>query len=146
MRSEGVGKTLLYTPGGLLFPGFDNVVFAKQSAEKLASVGDLCDAGMVCIFDSNGLTTYKKENCVISGDVFTNDKRDENTSLYPLTLYRKVAEKAINVPNISSIAKEKKAHKTNSEKVSPEKLPRGFHRLSVKMMMGHLVFRGASLL
>ena len=45
MRSEGVGKMLLYTPGGSLFPGFDNVVFAKQSAEKLASVSDLCDAG-----------------------------------------------------------------------------------------------------
>ena len=79
---------LLYTPEGKLFPGFDNVVFAKQSAEKPASVGDLCDARMVCIFDNHGLTTYKKDNCVISGDVFTKDKRDEKTSLYPLTLYR----------------------------------------------------------
>ena len=98
---------LLYTPEGHLFPGFDNVVFAKQSAEKLASVGDLCDAGMVCVFDSNGLKTYKKENCVISGDVFTNDKRDAKTSLYPLTLYRKVDEKTIKVPNFSSVAIEK---------------------------------------
>ena len=114
---------LLYTPEGHFFPGFDNVVFAKQSAEKLASVGDLCDAGMVCVFDSNGLKTYKKDNCVISGDVFTNDKRDAKTSLYPLTLYRKVDEKTIKVPNISSVAVEKKAHSKKCETVSPEKLP-----------------------
>ena len=88
---------LLYTPEGHLYPGFDNVVFAKQSAEKLASVGDLCDAGMVCIFDSKGLKTYKQGDCVITGNVFTKDKRDAKTSLYPLTLYRKVAEKSINV-------------------------------------------------
>ena len=99
------------------------MVFAKQSAEKLASVGDLCDAGMVCIFDSDGLKTYKKGECVITGSVFTKDKRDAKTSLYSLTLYRKVAEKVINVPNISSIAIEKKAHSKKSEKVSPEKLP-----------------------
>lgn len=124
MRSEGVGRMLLYTPEGHLFPGFDNVVFAKQSAEKLASVGDLCDAGMVCIFDSDGLKTYKKGGCVITGSVFTNDKRDAKTSLYPLTLYRKVAEKSINVPTFSSLAiEQKKAHSTHSEKVSPEKLP-----------------------
>ena len=115
---------LLYTPGGCLFPGFDNVVFAKQSAEKLASVGDLCDAGMVCIFDSEGLKTYKKDDCVITGNVFTKDKRDAKTSLYPLTLYRKVAEKSINVPTFSSLAiEQKKAQNTSSEKVSPEKLP-----------------------
>ena len=47
MKSEGVGKMLLYSPEGNLFPGFDNVVFAKTASEKLASVGDLCDAGMV---------------------------------------------------------------------------------------------------
>ena len=71
MRSEGVGKMLLYTPTGLLCPGFDNVVFSKQSAEKLASVGDLCDAGMVCVFDKNGLTTYKDTSIEIKGEVFT---------------------------------------------------------------------------
>ena len=102
---------LLYTPEGHLFPGFDNVVFAKQSAEKLASVGDLCDAGMVCVFDSNGLKTYKKGDCVITGSVFTNDKRDAKTSLYPLTLYRKVAEKSINVPTFSSLYRTEKSTK-----------------------------------
>ena len=111
---------LLYTLEGHLFPGFDNVVCAKQSAEKLANVGDLCDAGMVCVFDSDGLTTYKKGECVITGSVFTNDKRDAKT----LTLYRKVAEKTINVPTFPSLAiEQKKAQSTRSEKVSPEKLP-----------------------
>ena len=36
MQSEGVGKMLLYAPNGLVFPGFDNVVFAKAASEKLA--------------------------------------------------------------------------------------------------------------
>ena len=36
---RGWGKC--YSPAGDLFPGFDNVVFAKTAAEKLASVGDL---------------------------------------------------------------------------------------------------------
>ena len=60
MRFERVGRMLLYTAEGHLFPGFDNVGFAKHSAEELASVGDLCDARMVCTFDSDGLKTYKK--------------------------------------------------------------------------------------
>ena len=47
MKSEGVGKMLLYTSSGSPMPGFDRVVFAPQAAEKLCSVGDLCDAGMV---------------------------------------------------------------------------------------------------
>ena len=41
---------LLYAPNGSVFPGFDSVVFAKETSEKLASVGELCDAGMVCVF------------------------------------------------------------------------------------------------
>ena len=86
-------------------------------------MGDLCDAGMVCIFDSDNLKTYKKGDCVIAESVFTNDKRDAKPNLDPLTLYRKVAEKVINVPNISSLAIQKKAQSTNSEKVSLEKLP-----------------------
>ena len=36
-------------------------MFSKQSAEKLASVRDLCDAGMVCVFDKKGLTTEQKK-------------------------------------------------------------------------------------
>lgn len=37
---------ILYTPSGAPVPGFDRVIFAKEAAEKLASVGDLCDAGV----------------------------------------------------------------------------------------------------
>ena len=58
MRSEGVGEMKLYNKNGLLFPGFGNVIFSKQCARKLASVGELCDAGMVCVFDKHGLTTF----------------------------------------------------------------------------------------
>jgi transposase InsO family protein len=93
MRSEGVGKMALYAPNGQSMPGFDRVVFAKNTAEKLASIGDLCDAGLVCVFDRDGLKTYNAMDVKISGNVFTYDEREKRSRLYPLTLYRKVAEK-----------------------------------------------------
>ena len=46
MQSEGVGKMLIYAPIGSVFPGFDSVVFAKETSKKLASVG--CGDG-VCL-------------------------------------------------------------------------------------------------
>ena len=52
MVSDGVGSMIMYTPNGKPMPGFDKVVFAKQCSEKLVSIGSLCDAGMVCVFDS----------------------------------------------------------------------------------------------
>jgi hypothetical protein len=97
MRSEGVGSMKLYTPDGNLFPGFDNVVFAKQCARKLASVGELCDAGMVCVFDKYGLTTFQEKNVKIEGKFFTKDERDKKTDLYPISLLRKVDEKNSNI-------------------------------------------------
>ena len=104
MQSEGVGKMLLYTPDGSQFPGFDNVVFAKAASEKLASVGDLCDAGMVCVFDKAGLRTFKETEINVQGKVFTQDARDSKTRLYPLTLFRKTSEK--NMINIFSLDKQ----------------------------------------
>jgi hypothetical protein len=47
MKSEGVGTMLLRTADGVPMPGFNRVVFSKQAAAKLASVGDICDANMV---------------------------------------------------------------------------------------------------
>ena len=38
MRSQGVGAMELFTPEGERCPGFDNVIFSTQCAEKLASV------------------------------------------------------------------------------------------------------------
>src|SRR4051812_22725058 len=64
-------------------PGFDRVVFTKQAAEKLASVGDLCDAGLVCVFDAPGLKTYK----VVRGrNVYRRQKRPQVSSV-PLSLF-----------------------------------------------------------
>ena len=74
MRSEGVGTMQLYTPQGKVCPGFENVVFSKQCAAKLASVGHLCDADLVCVFRKNGLTTYKETEVEIKGNVFTCDR------------------------------------------------------------------------
>src|SRR5688500_11371495 len=89
MRSEGVGRMLLYTPNGSLMPGFDRVVFSKQVSTRLASVGDICDADIVCVFDKAGLKTFKAndvEKCL-------QDERDPNSRLYPLTLFRKNGER-----------------------------------------------------
>ena len=88
MRSEGVGKMQLYAPSGELFPGFDKVVFAKNASEKLASVGELCDAGLVCVFDKHGLRTYSASDCNVTGKIFSQDVRDKKSRLYPLTLFR----------------------------------------------------------
>src|SRR5690242_13902587 len=77
---------LLYTSSGDSMPGFDRVVFAPQAAEKLCSVGDLCDAGMVCVFTHDGLKTYKTADIKIEGKVFTYDER---------SLHRKVGEKDV---------------------------------------------------
>ena len=93
MVSDGVGKMLLYTPGGDSMPGFDKVIFAKGASEKLASVGDLCDAGFVCVFDKHGLKTYKESNIKIEGKYFTSDERDKKNRLFPLSLYRNAKEK-----------------------------------------------------
>ena len=67
MQSDGVGKMLLYVPNGSQIPGFEQVVFAKCASEKLASVGELCDAGMVCVFDKEGLRTCKNSDCKVIG-------------------------------------------------------------------------------
>ena len=94
MRSEGVGEMKLYNKNGLLFPGFGNVIFSKQCARKLASVGELCDAGMVCVFDKHGLTTFHDKNYQKREEkVFTFDERDAKTGLYPLSLFRKIEQK-----------------------------------------------------
>ena len=124
MRSEGVGSMKLYTPDGNIFPGFDRVVFAKQAAHKLASVGDLCDAGMVCVFDKHGLSTYKDTDVNITGKIFTQDSRDKKTKLFPLSLYRKVSEKNIALNSIISFPlSDEKREEKKCEKITVEKLP-----------------------
>ncbi len=103
MQSEGVGKMLLYTSTGAPMPGFDSVIFTKQAAEKLASVGDLCDAGLVCVFDACGMRTYKQEHVKIEGKFFTCDERDKKNRLYPLTLFRNAGERDIS-KNIAALS------------------------------------------
>ena len=126
MRSEGVGSMKLYTHDGKLFPGFNNVVFAKQCAQKLASVGEICDAGMVCVFDKNGLSIFGEKDIKIEGKIFTRDERDKKTRLFPLSLFRKINEKnyansIILSPSLASDY-EKKAQREN-EKIQIEKMP-----------------------
>ena len=69
-------------------PGFDRVVFAKGVAAKIASIGDMCDSGLICVFDKDGLRTFKAADVVVSGVPFTQDQRDPTTRLYPLTMIR----------------------------------------------------------
>ena len=116
----------LYTHDGKLFPGFNNVVFAKQCAQKLASVGEICDAGMVCVFDKNGLSIFGEKDIKIEGKIFTRDERDKKTRLFPLSLFRKINEKnyansIILSPSLASDY-EKKAQIEN-EKIQIEKMP-----------------------
>ena len=73
------------------------MVFAKAASEKLASVGEICDAGFVYVFTKDGSSTYKEDSVKITGQKFTHDDRDKKTRLYPLTLTRKVKEKCSDV-------------------------------------------------
>jgi hypothetical protein len=93
MTSDGVGSMILYTSSGEPFPGFSRVIFSKQASCKLASVGELCDAGLVCIFYRDRLETYKTEDLNLSGKLFSCDLRDPKNRLYPLQLSRKIGEK-----------------------------------------------------
>ena len=61
----------------------DSVVFAKAVSEKLASVGEICDAGFVYVFTKDGSSTYKEDSVTITGQKFTHDDRDKKTRLYP---------------------------------------------------------------
>ena len=83
MRSEGVGSMNLYTPDGKPFPGFKNVVFVKQCAQKLASVGKICDAGMVCVFDKDGLSVFEQKDI---GESCSHIMREIKKLAYSLSL------------------------------------------------------------
>ena len=93
MVSDGVGSMIMYAPNGKPMPGFGKVVFAKQCSEKLVSIGNLCDAGMVCVFDNECLRTYQKSEVTVNGIPFTTDERDKKNKLYPISLYRNQGEK-----------------------------------------------------
>jgi hypothetical protein len=112
MRSEGVGKMLLYSPDGNQFPGFENVVFAKNASEKLASVF-VTLAWCVCL-PSMAYALTKIHIFLYWGKVFTNDVRYKKTRLYPLTLYRKSCEK--NMIDIVSLEKDFSSEEKNIEK------------------------------
>ena len=71
MTADGVGSLALYTPDGDQMPGFGRVIFAKTAADKLASVGDICDEGFVFVFDKHGLKTYKEHEIKVYGETFT---------------------------------------------------------------------------
>ena len=89
LRSNRVGSMELYNAKGEQVPGFGGVVFASSATAKLASVGELCDAGMICVFDNTQLRTFKASEVQITGTAFTQDSRDQETRLYPLQLFRK---------------------------------------------------------
>ena len=58
----------------------------------------------MCLFDSKGLTTYKKEEVQIEGKIFTRDERDKKNRFYPLSLYRNVGEKIPPSRTIAALA------------------------------------------
>ena len=89
LSSEGVGVMNLHTSSGTPIKGFDRVIFCKKVAENLCSVGELCNAGYICVFDEKKVTLYEKNDFSVSGKIFTSDFRQPRTGLYPITFYRK---------------------------------------------------------
>ena len=93
MKSEGVGTMSFVTPKGDSVKGFDRVIFCKNVSEKLMSVGEMCDAGYIFVFDDKKLDVYLKDEFKVSGKIFTSDERDPRSRLYPITLHRNVEQK-----------------------------------------------------
>lgn len=93
LKAEGVGRMQLRTPNGQIMPGFDQVLFSAQATEKLCSIGQLCDAGFVCLFDKGSFCTYRSSELKINCEPFTKDARDPRNGLYELKLYRDAPRK-----------------------------------------------------
>ena len=110
LKSEGVGTMDLQTTSGEPVAGFHRVIFCKNVAEKLCSVGEMCDAGYVFVFDENKLVSYSKTDFKVTGKMVTSDLRDPRTKLYPITFHRRtegVGEKKSKknaIPLIASVA------------------------------------------
>jgi len=73
-------------------PGFKQVLFAKSAAEKLCSIPELCEAGLICVFDAEGMKTYKAADYKCDAQPFTQDGRDSRNGLYYLTLRNRVVK------------------------------------------------------
>ena len=103
----------LFTSEGVAVRGFDRVIFCKNVSEKLCSVGELCNAGYVFVFDENKLTLYEKNNFSVKGKIITSSPRNQRSGLYPISFFRKekvIEEKkvtcmvAISAPAVANIA------------------------------------------
>jgi len=75
-KTDGMGAMDLETPNGDSMPGFEQVLFAKHTAERLCSIPELCEAGLVCVFDAEGMKTYKRADYECNAEPFTEDGRD----------------------------------------------------------------------
>ena len=70
--------------------------FSQSSVQESWPLSANCamQAGMVCVFDKHGLTTFHDQNYQKREEkVFTFDERDAKTGLYPLSLFRKIEQK-----------------------------------------------------
>jgi hypothetical protein len=90
LKSEGVGEMKLFSRDGTPIDGFSRTIFCKGISEKLCSVGELCNAGNVVVFDEEKVTLYKKsEKFSVNGKILCTEKRNLRTGLYPISFYRK---------------------------------------------------------
>ena len=77
---EGVGEMQLFTAGGTPISGFNRTIFCKNISEKLCSVGELCNAGYVFVFDDKKVSLYKhSEKFSVNGKIISQEKRNLRT-------------------------------------------------------------------
>ena len=86
------------------------MLFCRDVREKLVSVGEMCDAGMVCVFYEEKRTTYKKDEVKIEDDFFTCYYREEKNRRYPPTLLRKKGENKSTVVAMATVREPAKAY------------------------------------
>ena len=97
LKSEGLGTMKLYSADGTPINGFNRVIFCKDVAHKLLSVGELCDAGYTFIFNDKKVSMYNTKDLDIRVEPLISGDREAKSQLYPINLYRK--QKTFNAPD-----------------------------------------------
>jgi len=87
LKTQGVGAMNLETPSGCSMPGFKQVLF-ECCREAVFDP----EAGLICVFDAEGMKTYKAADYKCDAQPFTQDGRDSRNGLYYLTLRNRVAK------------------------------------------------------
>ena len=88
LKSDGIGTLKLCSASGTQINGFNRVIFCKEVSHKLLSVGELCDAGYMFVFDDKSVKMFNKKDLNIDIEPIASGERESKSQLYPITFFR----------------------------------------------------------